>query len=151
MLRFMIYICLVWSLVGCQSAYQTSYSLQKDSSAVLDLRSEKNIIGSSEEFSRLYHERVKNQTNGKIILKKTAYPKYPPSALDAGIEGTVITEFIVNKKGRVAQIVVIQSAGKDLDKASIDCLKRWQFEPFLQNGKPIDAKFRHIFDFVIEK
>lgn len=151
MLRLLMCICFSGLLVACQPAYQTHYGLQKDSSAVVDLRSERIIIGSQEEFSRVYHERVKNDTAGNIILKKTAYPKYPPSALDAGIEGTVITEFIVNKKGRVTQIVVIQSAGEDLDKASIDCLKRWQFEPVLQNGKSIEAKFRHSFDFVIEQ
>jgi len=57
-------------------------------------------------------------------------PHYPASARSLGIQGTTLLSILVGDDGRVADIVVKQSAGHpDLDQAAADAVRRWRFEP----------------------
>ncbi len=64
------------------------------------------------------------------ILKKFA-PTYPRSALKEGEEGTCMLKFWVAKDGRVRpNILILRSTGyPDLDRAAMEALKMWVFEP----------------------
>ncbi len=67
--------------------------------------------------------------NRKILHRIT--PLYPEMALREGAEGTVILKFYVTEDGRVRQdIFIVKSSGyPELDKAAMDALKSWVFEP----------------------
>jgi periplasmic protein TonB len=57
-------------------------------------------------------------------------PSYPSSARNRGIQGTTLLGVLVADDGRVAEVVVKESAGHpDLDKAAADAVRRWRFEP----------------------
>lgn len=57
-------------------------------------------------------------------------PKYPDSARRQGVEGETLLRFQVLTSGRVASVAVARSAGHaDLDRAAIDAVKTWLFEP----------------------
>ncbi|HEX9819423.1 MAG TPA: energy transducer TonB [Methylomirabilota bacterium] len=57
-------------------------------------------------------------------------PAYPSSARRLGIQGTTLLSVLVGDDGRVAEVVVKQSAGHpDLDHAAADAVRRWRFEP----------------------
>lgn len=79
-------------------------------------------------------------------------PPYPPSAVEAGAEGDVILQFIVQEDGFVdpESIVVKKSSGfADLDKAAIDeAALNWRFRPATLNGAPVAAphRFRVVFE-----
>ncbi len=60
---------------------------------------------------------------------------YPPDALAAGIEGTVILEVKVDAQGRVAEAHVLKSIPA-LDQAALDAVRQWEFQPPLLNGQP---------------
>lgn len=143
MTRILLVLCIVFQLLACQSSYTPIYGL-------VDLRKEKITYGTQEDISRLHRDRIKAQTDGQIIPIKTPFPAYPKKLLDAGIEGVVVVDFIVNKKGKVVQPVIVQSRGEEFDKASLACIKRWRFEPVLKDGKPIDARLRQEFQFKTE-
>ena len=57
-------------------------------------------------------------------------PRYPESARTAGIEGVSLLRFVVLADGLVGTVNVEKSAGHpDLDRAAIDAVKTWRFEP----------------------
>ena len=57
-------------------------------------------------------------------------PPYPSSARRLNIQGTAILHVLVAESGRVAEVIVKQSAGHpDLDQAATDAVRRWRFEP----------------------
>jgi len=65
-------------------------------------------------------------------------PTYPSSARRAGIQGTTLLGVLVGADGRVADVVVKQSAGDpDLDRAATDAVRRWRFEPARRGGEAV--------------
>ena len=64
------------------------------------------------------------------IVKKYS-PRYPAWALREGAEGTVSLKFWVSTDGHVkSNIVILKSSGyPELDRAAINALKMWIFEP----------------------
>ena len=57
-------------------------------------------------------------------------PRYPESARTAGIEGVSLLRFVVLADGLVGTVNVEKSAGHpDLDRAAIEAVKTWRFEP----------------------
>lgn len=64
--------------------------------------------------------------------------RYPPAARDAGIEGIVYVEFVVEKNGRISEVVVKQGADPILDAAAVQAVKsmpRWK--PGKYKGKRV--------------
>jgi TonB family protein len=68
------------------------------------------------------------------IIKKVE-PVYPKEARQAGIQGTVILEAMIDTEGNVIKARVLESI-PDLDQAAIDALKQWKYEPVFIDGKP---------------
>ena len=65
-------------------------------------------------------------------------PSYPPSARRLGIEGTTVLSVLVEADGRVADVVVKQSAGHpDLDRAAAEAVRRWRFEPARRGAETV--------------
>ena len=62
-------------------------------------------------------------------------PVYPPFAMAANIQGTVILEAVVDEHGAVQDVTVIRSQGL-LDKAAIAAVRQWRYSPLLLNGRP---------------
>ncbi|MBU1198831.1 MAG: energy transducer TonB, partial [Nanoarchaeota archaeon] len=52
------------------------------------------------------------------------------------ISGVVILEATTDIYGKVQRVKVLRSVDPLLDKAAIDAVKQWVYEPYLDNGKP---------------
>lgn len=61
-------------------------------------------------------------------------PEYPAVAVAAQLEGMVILEATIDAKGRVASVRVLRSRGF-LDKAAIEAVKQWRYQPLMLNGQ----------------
>jgi protein TonB len=63
---------------------------------------------------------------------------YTAAAMDARIEGTVVTEAVVLTDGKVGEVTVTQSVDKGygLDTA-VEAIKQWLFKPGTKDGKPV--------------
>jgi protein TonB len=61
---------------------------------------------------------------------------YPPLAVSAGIQGVVILEATVGQDGRVEEVSVLRSVGL-LDRAAMEAVRQWRYEPLLLNGLPV--------------
>jgi len=77
---------------------------------------------------------------GLASIKK--YLKYPEIARKAGIEGLVIVVALIDKKGLVEDIRIQKSLGNNgCDEAAAEAIKKLQFIPAKQRGKPVKFWF----------
>ena len=74
--------------------------------------------------------------NGYAAIQKNV--RYPATALEAGIEGTVILQAFVDSKGQVQHTKVLKGIkNTGLDEAAADAIRRKGFEPAKHQGKSI--------------
>jgi protein TonB len=62
-------------------------------------------------------------------------PEYPLAAQHAQIEGIVILEATVDTDGHVESVRVLRSHSV-LDRAAMDAVSQWEYEPLVLNGEP---------------
>ena len=80
-------------------------------------------------------ERALNQYLGQNI-------RYPAAAMEKGIQGKVICQFVIKDDGSIVDIEVIRSVDADLDKEAIRVIKEMpKWEPGTQDGKPANVIF----------
>lgn len=62
---------------------------------------------------------------------------YPEEARDAGIEGRVLVQFVVDEGGAVTEAHVLQSPDPRLSSAALDAVRGVRFTPGRENGQPV--------------
>lgn len=68
------------------------------------------------------------------------WPRYPAAARRRGIEGEVLVRVAVGLDGRAERVEILHSSGSALlDKAAVEALERWRFEPARAAGQPVAA------------
>ena len=72
--------------------------------------------------------------------------KYPQIALENGIQGNVVVQFVVGSDGKMTNFKVLQSPDKTLADATIEVLKKANemkngWKPGKQRGKPVKVSF----------
>lgn len=75
----------------------------------------------------------------KLFLQNNI--RYPQSAKENGIEGTVYLSFEVNKKGKIRNVTVLRGVDVDIDSEAVRVVKMMpDWIPGIQRGKPVDVK-----------
>ena len=68
--------------------------------------------------------------------------RYPAAAIENGIQGRVVVQFVVKKDGSVGDVKVIRGIDPTLDQEAIRVCKTLpKFIPGKQDGKPVDVWF----------
>ncbi len=67
--------------------------------------------------------------------------QYPDLALRAGIEGTVVVQFVIETDGKPTNLNVMKSAGSILDTAALEAIAKLRFKPGKQRGKPVRVRY----------
>lgn len=63
---------------------------------------------------------------------------YPERARKRGVQGAVVVQFVVNKKGKAENIKVLRGIGHGCDSAARNAVKRAKFTPGKDsNGEPV--------------
>jgi periplasmic protein TonB len=73
-----------------------------------------------------------------LLLKKTA-PVYPPIAVAARVEGTVVLAAAISAAGNIENLRVV-SGHPMLQQAALDAVSNWMYRPFLLNGQPVEVE-----------
>jgi TonB family protein len=78
---------------------------------------------------------------------------YPPLLREAGIEGQVVLEFVVDSAGRVdpGSIMVVSSTNKAFERPAVDVVKRSIYRPAILDGVPRAMRTRQPVEFHIMK
>lgn len=70
-------------------------------------------------------------------------PAYPRQARRRGLEGQVLLEVEVRADGRPGRIDIVASSGHSiLDRAALEGLRQWRFQPARRGGRAVDATLR---------
>ena len=75
--------------------------------------------------------------------------EYPRLAREAGIEGRVFVQFVVDERGDVVDPVVTRSPSDLLSRAALDAVREVRFEPGVQRGRPVKVRFALPVHFVL--
>lgn len=67
--------------------------------------------------------------------------RYPELARQAGLEGLVVVQVIVEPDGSVSNPNVIRSAGELLDRAAVDAVRQLRFKPGRQRGQAVRVSY----------
>ncbi len=66
--------------------------------------------------------------------------EYPEEARAANIQGVVVVNLLIDENGQVMKAEAVHGNRK-LVKAAIESVKRWRFEPQLENGRPVVSNY----------
>ena len=78
-----------------------------------------------------------------IDVRTQRPPRYPASAVANKQSGVVVVIVDVTPEGRVAQARIEKwTTAGGFDKATLDAVKQWTFEPAIRDGKPIAGRVR---------
>jgi len=67
-------------------------------------------------------------------------PRYPPQAVRQRQEGEVVLRVLVGIDGSPAQIEIEKSSrSRLLDRAAMDAVREWKFNPGMRDGKAIQS------------
>lgn len=84
-------------------------------------------------------EELPELIGGLMSIQK--YITYPEEARSAGIQGRVYIQFIVNEEGKVENPRIIRGIGGGADEAALEAVKKAEFEPGYQRGKPVRVQY----------
>jgi periplasmic protein TonB len=78
--------------------------------------------------------RIGGQIQAPTLMHRVE-PFYPPTAVDARLQGIVILEAIVDRDGTVAEVKVLRSANTLLDREALIAVRQWRYSPLVLNGQ----------------
>ena len=76
-------------------------------------------------------------TQGRLRTK--TQPIYPAEAKRIGAQGTVIVEGTIGKDGRLHDLKPVSSPHPTLTEAALVAVRKWEYEPYLLNGLPVEV------------
>ena len=116
----------------------------KFQTAVTDVVVEKPVEKPKEAVAQVFHsvEQMPQFPGGEAALMKylQSHINYPPMAVENGVQGRVVVQFVVDKTGKVGEVVVVRNVDKDLDKEAVRIIKTLpKFIPGRQNGQAVSV------------
>lgn len=66
-------------------------------------------------------------------------PQYPPQAARKGLEGWVRVQFTISTAGSIRDAVVVKSSDSVFERAAINAVSKWKYQPQMQEGKPVET------------
>jgi len=80
-----------------------------------------------------------NEGLGKYLSENIKYPK---KALKNGITGKVFVQFVIDKTGKVTNVVAVRGVEKSLDKEAVRVIKSMpKWKPGMKDGQPVKVKY----------
>jgi TonB family protein len=72
-----------------------------------------------------------------VALRKVD-PKYIQAAVEERVEGTVRLAAVIRKSGHVESVELLHHLDERLDRSAAEALAKWEFEPAMRDGAPVD-------------
>ena len=84
-----------------------------------------------------------------LVVVSKVQPVYPEEAKKDKVTGSVVLAATIGKDGTVEKLRVV-SGPSALQRAAIDAVKQWRYQPTLLNGEPIDVLTTITVDFKLQ-
>ena len=79
-----------------------------------------------------------NPMGGRLVRKVA--PSYPDSERRAHVEGTVSIYAVIGMDGSLHDLRVVSGVSPGLNKASLDAVQQWHYEPYTCQNKPVEVE-----------
>ena len=66
---------------------------------------------------------------------------YPEAAKEAGVQGRVIVQFVIDEEGRVVDPVAVRSPSEAFSEAALAAVRQARFRPGRMRGEPVKVRF----------
>jgi protein TonB len=93
----------------------------------------------SEEIDRIFSLAELDQ-RPRVLYQRM--PSYPPELRRSGQKGTVSVLFTVDARGRVLNAKAERASHPAFERAALEAVKQWRFEPGTRNGEKVSFKLR---------
>lgn len=85
--------------------------------------------------------------SSEVVVSRLVEPEYPASSIAAGVEGVVVFRLHISMSGEVRRAWLLSSeVDEACELAAYRAVIRWEFEPYLVNGRPtsilVDQRIR---------
>lgn len=77
-------------------------------------------------------------------------PVYTEHARRARVSGLVIVEAVIDQAGAVTEVNVLKGLPLGLDRAAVDAIQEWIFEPATLNGRPVSVLYNLTVNFQLQ-
>jgi TonB family protein len=84
-------------------------------------------------------------------LLEVANPEYTDVAKKKKIEGTVVLDIVVDKKGNVTEAKVKKGLGYGLDESAVAAVKVWLYKPAEKDGQPVPVRMEVTTEFYMHE
>jgi len=79
-------------------------------------------------------------SDANLQVTRRVEPDYPPASRRAGEQGTAVFSVLVDSSGHPQEVKVQTSSGYDrLDRAAMEAIRRWVFNPAVRDSRKIAA------------
>ncbi|HRJ47839.1 MAG TPA: TonB family protein [Opitutaceae bacterium] len=79
-------------------------------------------------------------------------PRHPFDLRQAGIEGEVVVEFIVDADGRVQNAFVVRSTHRSFEAPALQAIAQWRFNPGRLEGRAVSTRrVQQVFTFTLNQ
>ena len=68
-------------------------------------------------------------------------PAYPEDARKERLEGVVVIQTVIGKDGAIERTRVLKGVHPSLDRAAVEAVRQWRFEPALLDGKAVAVHY----------
>lgn len=86
----------------------------------------------------------------KPIKIRDTPPRYTPKARKARVQGVVIVQAVIDRKGDVADVKVLKGLPNGLSEAAVKAVKKWKFKPATLDGEPVAVYYNLTINFRLE-
>jgi TonB family protein len=101
-----------------------------------------NVTSYSGSWMIWFAERRDSAPGGVLTLPvplRKVDPKYIPAAVAERVEGNVRLVAVIGKDGRVDAVRLLRHLDDRLDQSALEAMSKWQFEPALRDGQPVEV------------
>jgi serine/threonine-protein kinase len=90
--------------------------------------------------ARVYGENDVDTPARKRSGDSPSYPREGAPRLRSGQRVSVVVRFVVDDKGNVQDVSIVESAGKVVDAAVIQAVRSWKYEPAVKRGAKVRSQ-----------
>lgn len=77
----------------------------------------------------------------KPVIRHSVAPEYPEAAEEKGTTGLVVVRTVIGKDGAIRDAWVTEPLGEAFDKAALEAIRQWQFEPATLDGAAVEVYY----------
>ena len=116
-------------------------SIYQSGPSVLGLRPADPVVPPHDEINRPEVKRTVKVSEGvqQAQLISRTEPRYPPLALQARKEGTVLLHAIISRDGRITALEVVNGSPWFV-QAALEAVRQWRYRPTYLGGEPVEVE-----------